>query len=208
MILKTIDRIFTALTVVLLPVFMLVAAVTTSQAATIWNVGDVFAGVAGGSYNVYDNSGVFKETITDGLGGFTTGCAFNNDLSKLYTTNFSNTKVVVYDDPSPHAISQTVDTGAINPGGQSESVVFAANGDFYVGHPDGDDDIQRYDSAGVYQQSYDVGTENRGSDWMDLAADQKTMFYTSEGRLVKRYDVSGAGAQLADFAVLPGSGTA
>lgn len=168
-------------------------------ASTTWNVGDVFAGVATGSYNVYDNAGVFKETVSDGLGGFTTGCAFNNDLSKLYTTNFSNTKVVVYDDPSPHPVVQTVDPAAINPGGQSESVVFAANGDFYVGHPDGDNDIQRYNAAGVYQQSYNVAIENRGSDWMDLAADQKTMFYTSEGGLVKRYDVSGAGAQLADF---------
>src|SRR3989344_7476995 len=178
---------------------VLSGATSPAAASTTWNVGDVYAGVAAGQYNVYDNSGVFKETITDGLGGFTTGCAFNNDLSKLYTTNFSNTKVVVYDDPSPHAISQTVDPGVINPGGQSESVVFAANGDFYVGHPDGDDDIQRYDAAGVYQQSYDVAIENRGSDWMDLASDQKTMFYTSEGGLVKRYDVSGAGAQLADF---------
>lgn len=174
-------------------------------ASTTWNVGDVYAGVAGGSYNVYDNSGVFKETISDGLGGFTTGCAFNNDLSKLYTTNFSNTKVVVYDDPSPHTISQTIDTGAINPGGQSESVVFAANGDFYVGHPDGDDDIQRYNSAGVYQQSYDVAIENRGSDWMDLASDQQTLFYTSEGGLIKKYDVSGAGSQLADFASIGGT---
>lgn len=176
-----------------------------AQAITAWNVGDVFAGVAGGSYNVYDNAGVFKETISDGLGGFTTGCAFNGALDKLYTTNFSSTKVVVYNDASPHTIAQTVDTNAINPGGQSESVVFAANGDFYVGHPDGDDDIQRYNAAGVYQQSYDVAIENRGSDWMDLAVNQTTMFYTSEGGLVKRYDVSGAGAQLADFASIGGA---
>lgn len=174
------------------------------NATTTWNVGDVFAAVGGGSYNVYDNAGVFKETISDGLGGFTTGCAFNGALDKLYTTNFSSTKVVVYNDASPHAIAQTVDTGAINPGGHSESVVFAANGDFYVGHPDGDDDIQRYDAAGVYQQSYDVAIESRGSDWMDLASDQTTMYYTSEGGLVKKYDVSGAGAQLADFASIGG----
>ena len=175
-----------------------------ASASTTWNVGDVFAGVAGGSYKVYDNAGVFKETISDGLGGFTTGCAFNSSLDKLYTTNFSSTKVVVYNDASPHTIAQTVDTGAINPGGHSESVVFAANGDFYVGHPDGNDDIQRYDAAGTYQQSYDVAIEARGSDWMDLAADQITMYYTSEGGLIKRYDVSGAGAQLPDFAAIGG----
>lgn len=175
------------------------------HASTAWNVGDVFAGVASGSYKVYDNAGVFKETISDGLSGFTTGCAFNNSLDKLYTTNFSSTKVVVYNDASPHTIAQTIDPGVVNPGGQSESVVFAANGDFYVGHPDGNDDIQRYDASGTYQQSYDVAIEARGSDWMDLASDQTTMYYTSEGGLVKRYDVSGAGAQLADFASIGGT---
>lgn len=175
-----------------------------AYASTTWNVGDVYAGVSGGQYNVYDNAGVFKETISDGLGGSTTGCAFNNSLDKLYTTNFSNTKVVAYNDASPHTIAQTIDTGAVSPGGHSESVIFADNGDFYVGHPDGNKDIQRYDAAGVYQQSYDVVIESRGSDWMDLASDQKTMFYTSEGGLVKRYDVSGVGAQLTDFASIGG----
>lgn len=179
-----------------------------ARASTTWNVGDVFAGINGGQYQVYTNAGVLKETISDGLGGFTTGCAFNGARDKLYTTNFGNTKVVVYNDASPHTIAQTIDTGAVNPGGDSESVVFAASGDFYVGHPDGDDDIQRYNAAGVYQQSYNVAIESRGSDWLDLANDQKTMFYTSEGRLVKRYDVSGVGAQLANFATLPGTGTA
>lgn len=198
------DAVFALLTFAL-TVFTVPAG---THAATTWNVGDVFAGIGNGSYNVYDNTGALKETVSDGLGGFTTGCAFNNDLSKLYTTNFTNTKVVVYDDPSPHAVTQVIDPSVVNPGGQSESVVFAANGDFFVGHPDGNDDIQRYNAAGVYQQSYDVAIESRGSDWMDLAADQVTMFYTSEGRAVKRYDVSGAGAQLPDFTVLPGGGTA
>src|SRR3989344_3514419 len=151
-------------------------ATSPAAASTTWNVGDVYAGVAAGQYNVYDNSGVFKETITDGLGGFTTGCAFNNDLSKLYTTNFTNTKVVVYDDPSPHPISQTIDPGVINPCGQSESVVFAANGDFYVGHPDGDDDIQRYDAAGV--QTYDVAGEDG---WFALNLDPNgTSFWAGD----------------------------
>ena len=205
-ILNTSFRLVTAISL-LASSFLPLARPFSAHASTTWNVGDVFAGVSNGSYNVYDNAGVFKETISDGLGGFTTGCAFNGALDKLYTTNFGNTKVVVYNDASPHTIAQTVDTAAINPGGQSESVVFAANGDFYVGHPDGDEDIQRYNAAGTYQQSYNVAIEARGSDWMDLAADQKTMFYTSEGRKIMKYDVS-ADSQLADFAVLPGAGKA
>ena len=48
-----------------------------------------------------------------------------------------------------------------------------------------------------------VEVPGRGSDWIDLAADQTTMFYTSEGRLVYRYDVS-TSTQLTNFATLPG----
>jgi len=40
---------------------------------------------------------------------------------------------------------------------------------------------------------------------MDLAADQKTMFYTSEGGRILRYDVSGSGTQLPDFANIGGT---
>lgn len=177
-----------------------------ASAATAWQLGDVFAGVASGQYRVYSNSGALKETISDGLGGFTTGCAFNPALDKLYATNFSSSRVIVYNDASPHSIAQSINT-APQGGGSAESVVFAQNGDFYVGHAFGDRDVQRYNAAGVFQQKFNVATENVGSDWIDLAADQKTLFYTSEGRRVMRYDVS-TSTQLTDFTVLAGSGTA
>ena len=104
----------------------------SAVAATTWQIGDVFAGVANGQYNVYSNSGAFKETISSGS-SFTTGCSFNPALDKLYTTSFGNGNVVVYDDASPHAVAQTINT-TLQGGGSPESVVFAANGDFYVGH--------------------------------------------------------------------------
>lgn len=192
---------------------MLVAFVSVSlQGVTAWDPGDVVVAIGGGQYNVYDNLGVYKETITqtDGetsFAGFTTGCAFDSS-GDLYTTNFSNTKVIKFEGDSPHDVLQVIDTAVQSPGGHSESIVFAANGDFYVGHPDGNDDVHRYNAAGTFQQAYDVAIEARGSDWMDLAADQRTLFYTSEGRQLKRYDVSGAGAQLADFATLSSTGPA
>jgi hypothetical protein len=36
---------------------------------------------------------------------------------------------------------------------------------------------------------FTVATQNRGTDWIDLASDQCTMFYTSEGTSVKRFNV-------------------
>jgi hypothetical protein len=187
-------------------VILLVVIHISLGAVTTWNVSDVFVGVSNGQYRVYDNNGIFKETISDGLGGFTTGCAFNPPLTRLYTTNFANTKVIVYDDPSPHPIVQVVDTNVTSPGGHTESITFASNGDYYVGHPDGNDLIHRYDAAGNLLATYAVAVDNRGTDWIDLASNQTTLFYTSEGRAVQRYDV--VAGQQANFAALPGTGNA
>lgn len=187
----------------LLAVGPLTAVSGPAHASTTWNIGDVFAGVAGGNYNVYDNAGNFKETISTGLGGFTTGCSFNPALDKLYTTAFSGSSVVVFNNASPHGIAQTINT----PKPSEESVVFAANGHFFVGGPS-NPAIVEYDATGTLVDSDTVANDGTGGpDWIDLAADQKTMFYASEGRLIKRYDVA-ADLQLADFATLPGSGNA
>jgi hypothetical protein len=132
--------------------------------ANVWNIGDVFAGVFDGNYNVYDNNGVSKETINNGLGGETTGCAFNGDKSKLYTTSFSATKVVVFDVTPPHNVSQIIDTAVTSPGGDSESTVFDDAGNFYVGNPDSNKLVHTYNAAGVLQETYSVETEDRGSD--------------------------------------------
>jgi hypothetical protein len=183
-------------------------------APTPFNYGHVFASVSGGNVEQWDQVAPSKlDTLSDGTGGFTTGSA-TDAAGNLYVTNFSNDKVVKYAGPGiPHNILKVINPTAdgdnsagnpINP----ESIVFDKNGNFYIGHagPSGNEDIYKYDSAGNYVTQYDVALEvpGRGSDWIDLAADQKTMYYTSEGRLIKRYDVS-TGTQLADFATLPGT---
>ena len=68
-------------------VVLLFSAGAPASAATTWNTGDVLVAVVNGSYNVYDNGGVFKQTITSPLSGTTTGCSFNAAGDKLYTTN-------------------------------------------------------------------------------------------------------------------------
>jgi flagellar hook capping protein FlgD len=163
--------------------------------------GDVFVGVAGGKYYRYSNAGVFLEVLTNGLGGYTTGCACNA-AGNLYSTDFSSSMIVVFDKNHPHTVLQTINTAA-NGGTQVESVVFAGNGDFYAGHAGVDFRLQRYNAAGAFQQAYSPSLEGRGTDWNDLAFDQRTMFYTSEGGRVGRFDVL-ANAQLADFANVGG----
>ena len=70
-----------------------------------------------------------------------------------------------------------------------ESIAIDVEGNVYVGQADGTGDILKFDSSGNLLKEFDVATENRGSDWIDLAADQCTIYYTSEGDSIKRYDV-------------------
>lgn len=175
--------------------------------AAEWEIGDVFAAVGNGNYKVFKNDGRFLETLVGPFSRFTTGCSFNPDLTKFYGTYFSNTKVVAFDDIHPHGILQVVNTNAMSPTGHSESVVFDAAGNFYVGHPDGNDLIHKYDVAGNLIVTFAVAVDNRGTDWLDIAADQKTLFYTSEGRAIQRFDTV-ENIQLENFAVLPGEGLA
>jgi hypothetical protein len=207
-------------------IVMLLGLLYPFPAATAtWTIGDIFAAVGNvpgsatsGQYQVYSNAGGFKETITQpSPNGFTTGCAFNApQATNLYTTNWSFTKVVVFDRIDPHPVTQTIDAGApspLNPG-HSQSVVFSRTGptgnpgDFYVGIRDDNAQpavvarIYRYNAAGTFQQAYIVAKDQVGAGWIDLAADQRTIFYTSEGQQIKRFDVV-AGSQLPDFATLP-----
>ena len=139
------------------------------------------------------------QAISDGLGGFTTGCAFDPALNKLYTTNYSNSQVVVYDNADPHSILQNI----TDPNGSNESIVFAKNGDFYVGQPFAPV-INRYNAAGSLIATYTVASDGGtgGTDWIDLGPNQTTLFYTSEGASIKRFDT--VAGQLTDFATLLG----
>jgi len=181
-------------------VVVLFHAGPSASAATTWNTGDVFVAVANGSYNVYDNAGVFKQTITSPLSGTTTGCSFNAAGDKLYTTNWSNNKVVVYDNADPHPILQTISTNS----GRNESLVFTADTTFYVSHSLGGS-IDHYDAAGNLIANLAPGVR---TDWMDLAKNQTTMFYSDEvSHAVHRFDVS-ARTALPVFATgLPGPNT-
>ncbi len=186
-----------------LAVLSAVSALSAQAPNVAWVRGDVFLGVASGNYKVYDNNGVFKETINNGTTGYTTGGAFDSS-GNLYTTNFSGSAIVKFDGNDPHAVLQSFSTA---PGGAVESISFNSTGDMYVGHAGGDGDVKRFTATGTLVQTFNVQTGPRGSDWVDLLADQNTVLYTSEGRNIRRYDVAG-NAQLPDFTTLPGSGVA
>jgi hypothetical protein len=170
----------------LVGVFLALAGPAQPSRAAPWVDGDVFAGIGDGKYAVFNNSGNLKETISVGSGPYTTGCAFSQTTGDFYGTLFQEGMVVRVAGTDPHGILNTFPTGDTG----SESIAFADNGDFYVGHALGSKDIRRFNSAGALQDTFDVATGPIGSDWIDLSTDQKTIFYTSEGVGVQRYDVT------------------
>lgn len=88
------------------------------------------------------------------------------------------------------------------------AILFDALGAAYVGLAGCSGAIVKLAPDGTQTASFPVAPDNQGAFWIDLAPDGCTMFYTSWGPNVKRYDVC-KNAQLADFnqAPVPG-GTA
>jgi DNA-binding beta-propeller fold protein YncE len=180
---------------------MLAGAWSTASHALLFEEGHVFAAVGSGRVAHYDDAGNFLEILDTTRGGFTTGMGFDS-AGSLYVTNFSDTTISRFDINGTLTDPIFVNTATDAPGVSApESIVFDAAGNFYVGHADGSADVLKYNAAGTLLDVFDVATEDRGSDWIDLAADQQTLVYTSEGFTIFQYDVAGD-TQLADFGTL------
>jgi Bacterial Ig-like domain (group 3)/PASTA domain len=83
--------------------------------------------------------------------------------------------------------------------GHPESCVVDGANNIYVGQPDGSTHVLKFNSSGTPIGSFAPATQGRGTDWVDLAADQCTLSYTSEGTSIKRFNVC-TNTQLPDFA--------
>lgn len=88
-----------------------------------------------------------------------------------------------------------------------ESIVLDGVGNVFVGEADGLHRLLKFSPKGQLLGSFSPATQNRGLDWIDLAADQRTLYYTSEGSSVLRYDIQSR-VQLTPFNRTPLPGTA
>lgn len=186
---------FTLLLVVLVLTMLGVERQTQAHLAPTYQVGDVFVAVSNGQVQWCEPNGTLHMTLSTGSPGtYTTGIAFDTG-GNLYVTNFNAGDVKKFDNAG-----NLIGVFGSGYDGSPESIVFNTAGHAYVGAVDGsDEDIREFDAAGNPVAQFDVQTGPRGSDWIDLAADQSTMLYTSEGTAIHAYDVV-ADVQLADFA--------
>jgi hypothetical protein len=172
------------------------ALASLPASAAPFNTGDVFASVGDGLVRHFDASGLLLETLDTGkgVGNHTTGCAFDS-TGNLYVTTFDANDVTRFSGPQDPHVASSFGGGyqQCNP----ESILFDRSGSAYVGQA-GCPVILKFDAGGNPLGQFPAMAAARGTDWIDLAADQCTMFYTSEAANILRFDVC-ANTQLADF---------
>ncbi|HLK33019.1 MAG TPA: hypothetical protein VKT29_08005 [Terriglobales bacterium] len=188
-----------------LAIALLGASLCFGQNNNTFQTGDVFVAIGGldstATVQWYRNGTLLQTLSTGQANTEAAGLAFDQS-GNLYATVFQAANVVKFDHKGN--LRGTFGSGYTSLNGDNtvsndpESILFDFNGNAYVGQADGTRQVLKFDSSGNPLAQYSPATEDRGTDWIDLASDQKTLFYTSEGTHVKRFDLS-TSTQLPDF---------
>jgi hypothetical protein len=201
-------RLVSTLSAVSVAAALAVAQAPAVQAAGVpYAKGDIFAGVGTGLIKHFDQTGVLKDTLNTGTGcSEDLGMAFDSTNNLYATASFGSCS------GTGHVVKFDNMGNLIGPFGgpysaSTESITTNAAGHLFVGQPDGTKHVVEMDAAGTHVADHAPAPENRGTDWIDLAADQCTLFYTSEGIKVKRFNIC-TDTQLPDFATIPNTSLA
>jgi hypothetical protein len=149
------------------------------------NVSDppsLFVGINNGQVKQFGKDGSPMATLNTNMGGSTTGMAFDA-FSNLYVTDFT-----------ANAVSKFPGLGPATGFGSGynckpESIVFDNAGNAYVGETGCSHAIVKLNPYGTITAVYQPAVEQEGTDWIDLSSDQCTIYYTSQGPSVLRFNV-------------------
>lgn len=184
----------------------LVLLATPVQTARIsFEPGDVFVSLEPGPVQWYTPDGVLRQVLVSTVAGTGEGMDFDPS-GNLYVTRWC-IGMCVYGGNSVEVFSNMgLPAGSFGSGYDCSphAIVFDRVGTAYVGQAGCSGAILKF-VAGRAPVAYHVAPDNQGSFWIDLAPDGCTMYYTSWGANVKRFDVC-LGVQRPDFNVvgLPG----
>ena len=157
--------------------------------------GDVFASVGNGKVNEYTQAGVFVQQLdTTHAGAFTTGSGFFGLNGNFYVTDFNANAVTQFSGATGALVGDFGSGYNADP----ESILFDGGSHVWVGQADGTHHLLEFNSSGTLLNTFAPATQDRGTDWIDLASDQHTMFYTSEGNAIMRFDTA-TSTQLSNF---------
>ena len=172
----------------------LAAVPHSSRAPSLpFQFGDIFAGVGNGFIDHFQSNGALIESLnTTSLSRENTGMCIDG-AGNLYGTNFENMSMARFDVQGQLTLFPWGGPFSIH----VESCVVDGSGNIYTGEVDGNNILRKFAPDGTLLNTWAPAAATRGVDWIDLAADQCTMYYTSEGFFVKRFNVC-TGTQLND----------
>ena len=152
---------------------------TVSVAVT--PMSSLFVGINNGQIKEFGKDGSPIATLSSNLGGSTTGMAFDQ-FANLYVTDFT-----------ANAVSKFPGLGPATGFGSGynckpESIVFDQAGNAYVGETGCSHAIVKLDPYGTITAVYQPAVEQQGTDWIALGSDQCTIYYTSQGASVLRFN--------------------
>ncbi len=148
--------------------------------------GDVFLAIGQGFARRYTQDGEFINLFDTTSGSSETAGMCFDGQDNLYVTSFQTGQVTKFD----RTTGETIHPWAQGFSSRVESCVYDSDSDvIYTGEVDGNNFIRKFDTDGNLLDTYDTRTTARGTDWMDLASDRCSMFYTSEDNEIMVYDV-------------------
>src|SRR5262245_11024035 len=154
--------------------------------------GDVIVGLGSsadgtleGEVRNFSASGDLRQSLFTNSGSFEENGMCMDTARNLYTTNFDANSMSKFD-ANGNLLHSHFGTGFNE---HPNSCVFDASGVIYVGQSDkngefGGGGLLKLDQAGNVLATFSPLPEQRGTDWIDLAADQCTLFYTSVGSTI------------------------
>ena len=163
--------------------------------------GDVFAGVGNGKVNHYNSTGTLREVLDTTTGatnppGNETGMCFD-PTGKLYTTNYDAVDMAKFNNQGGLTTYPFGPDFLFPP---ETCVVDQAGQNIYVGTSELNNELFKLDTNGNQLDEYFLVRDQGGINWIDLKPnDSCQLYYTSEGTLVKRFNVC-TNTQLSDFA--------
>jgi Bacterial Ig-like domain (group 1) len=174
----------------------LVSASTAGANGVPFSKGDVLADVGGGLIKHFSPTGTLLDTLETTTGtNEGDGMCFDKE-GNLYATQGFIANTMSKFDVNGNLLVASFGSGFNE---HPESCVFDGSNNMYVGQPDGSKQVLKFNTSGEPQGSFAPESESRGTDWLDLASDQCTLHYTSEGSQIKRFNVC-TNEQLLPFA--------
>ena len=161
-----------------------------APAPLAYGAGNVFVSAPGfGEVREYEPDGTLVRGLPLPSGAFTggagpAGLAFD-DAGELYVADTVQQAIFIFDANGAFA-GPFVSGVTAGP----QSLVFDLAGQLYVGTTGGDSDVRKYGPTGTLLDQYDVFIHDAFNQWIDLAADQQTLLYTSQSVDVTLYDLA------------------